>query len=512
MAVSASDIRSALSLPSSSTPVHSTTPAPRKSQGQVTKKPEGISRELYALIGPSAPSLVAHLAKPRLKQKPNFGSGGKVKWEWRPFRNAGRTDSLQLGHWVKAGDDPDAEYSFTKYNVQSQSYTYSQEEYIRFLEDKDWTKEETDNLFNVVREYDTRWYVVHDRYEPPPDGPTRSLEDLKDRYYSVCRKLIRNRPWAGDEASKAQLLNSYQFDKDRERMRKDYIASLEDRTPEEIAEEEALFIELKRLEQNERKFKKERDELLRTLLGIDSGLPDIVAEEDGLSALSAEGFKKRKKNANEIDLPSTPSNIISLGPPPPKRPHSAKSVAYDAQHCIVRVEPPASSTTKITHTPVHLRSFKLPAPKAALLPKVTQTLTELGINHTRLVMPTRENCARLESLIEATTALIDTKKVVDRVEQDIRVLRIRLGRASEGAEEDGKEGTPMEVDGGAGAGADIDADADADADAEGEIDGRAQSILSIRSGRGRKQSRRSMSVSSIGTSASTRVGKRQKRS
>jgi len=115
---------------------------------------------------------------------------------------------------------------------------------------------------------------------------------------------------------------------DRERMRKDYIASLEDRTPEEIAEEEALFIELKRLEQNERKFKKERDELLRTLLGVDSGLPDIVTEEDGLSALSAEGFKKRKKNANEIEIPSTPSNIISLGPPPPKRVHSAKSAAY----------------------------------------------------------------------------------------------------------------------------------------------------------------------------------------
>jgi len=115
---------------------------------------------------------------------------------------------------------------------------------------------------------------------------------------------------------------------DRERMRKDYIASLEQRTPEEIAEEEALFIELKRLEQNERKFKKERDDLLRTLLGIDSGLPDIVAEEDGPSALSAEGFKKKKKNGNEIDIPSTPSNVISLGPPLPKRAQSAKSIAY----------------------------------------------------------------------------------------------------------------------------------------------------------------------------------------
>ena len=125
-----------------------------------------------------------------------------------------------------------------------------------------------------------------------------------------------------------KLIGSLRRVPDRERMRKDYIASLEQRTPEEIAEEEALFIELKRLEQNERKFKKERDDLLRTLLGIDSGLPDIVAEEDGPSALSAEGFKKKKKNANEVDIPPTPSNIISLGPPPPKRAQSAKSAAY----------------------------------------------------------------------------------------------------------------------------------------------------------------------------------------
>lgn len=39
------------------------------------------------------------------------------------------------------------------------------------------------------------------------------MKDLKDRYYSCCRKLIRNREWAGEEANKSQLLNSYQFDK-----------------------------------------------------------------------------------------------------------------------------------------------------------------------------------------------------------------------------------------------------------------------------------------------------------
>jgi DNA methyltransferase 1-associated protein 1 len=77
MAASAADIRSALSIPEAS---FSAGPSQTKKAPSNTRKPEGISRELYSLIGPSAPSL-AQLAKPRLKQKPNFGGrGGKSKW------------------------------------------------------------------------------------------------------------------------------------------------------------------------------------------------------------------------------------------------------------------------------------------------------------------------------------------------------------------------------------------------------------------------------------------------
>jgi hypothetical protein len=65
---------------------------------------------------------------------------------------------------------------------------------------------------DIVHEYDTRWYVIQDRYEYP-GGMPRSMEDLKDRYCSVCRKLIRNRPWTGDENSKQVLLSSFSFDK-----------------------------------------------------------------------------------------------------------------------------------------------------------------------------------------------------------------------------------------------------------------------------------------------------------
>ena len=129
----------------------------------------------------------------------------------------------------------------------------------------------------------------------------------------------------------------------------------------------------------------------------------------------------------------------------------------------------------MTHVPVHLRSFKLPVARATIAPKVTQALAELGVTHNRLVMPTRENSSQLESLLEATTALIETKKVVDRVEQDIRVLKTRLGISdSENADGDGNESSPMDVD-------------ESREDKDGEGEGRAQSVISARSGRSRKQ-------------------------
>ncbi|KAJ7094600.1 hypothetical protein B0H15DRAFT_129797 [Mycena belliarum] len=498
----AADVRSILDLPSSSTatPV----PAPRKVSLASARKPDGISRELFSLIGPSSTTLVAQLAKPRLKQKPNLGAGSKIKWEWRQFKNSARTDSLQLGHWVKASTDPEAEYPFAKYNVQPATYTYSQEEYTKLLQDTEWTKEETDYLMNIVHEYDTRWYVIQDRYNFS-GGPERSMEDLKDRYCSVCRKLIRNRPWTGDESSKAALMSSFSFDKDREVMRKKYVASLENRTPEQIAEEEALYIEIKRLEQNERRFKRERDDLLRTVAGIESGLPDIVEDEQQLNGLLLDAKRSKKKGGADLDSPSTPLLGASLTKRLP-----AKNTAYDLQHCITRTDlAPQSATTKAAHQPAYLRSFKLPFPKSSIAPKVTQALAELGVSTTRLVMPTQGNVALLEGLLDATASLVEMKKVVDKADYDIQVLKARLGMAGPANEAEGTADA-MDVDDGN----DADGDAEGEGDGEGE-DGRAQSVVSTRSARSRKHTRRSMSISSVDTSAtvSTRAGtKRQRRS
>jgi len=67
---------------------------------------------------------------------------------------------------------------------------------------------------------------------------------------------------------------------ERELTRKKYIESLKSRTPQQIAEEESLYIELKRLEQNERRFAREREELLRMVAGVESGLASVAIEDE----------------------------------------------------------------------------------------------------------------------------------------------------------------------------------------------------------------------------------------
>ncbi|KAJ7573033.1 hypothetical protein C8J56DRAFT_984823 [Mycena floridula] len=422
-------------------------PAPVKKTVAAPKKPDGIS-PLTAL------SLATQLAKPRLKQKQNLSGAGKVKWECRSFKNSARTDSLQLSHWVKVSSNPNAgkspnKHSNARYNIAPTAvYTYPHDEHTRLIQDSEgWTKEETDYLFKTAQEFDLRWFIIHDRYEY--EGPG-------DRYYTACRKLVtRARPFPGGQASKDALLSLASINVIREEIRKRYLHTLVKRESKQIEEEEALYIEIKRLEQTEKKFKQEREDLLLYTAGIDSGLPDIV-EGEPMQNVPIDSLRKHKRGD---DIPSTPS--ISA-PPPFKRPQTANSAAQDVIDCIIRTDPPATTpATKAAHQPAYLHTFKLPVPKAAIAPKVAQSLAELGVIHSRLN----------HSLLDATVALIGTKKAVDKV-----------GNSAETT-------TPMDLD-------------EHLAD-----DGRAQSVLSA------LQKMLSMSVSYVDTSVNGpgRI-QRQKRS
>jgi DNA methyltransferase 1-associated protein 1 len=144
----------------------------------------------------------------------------------------------------------------------------------------------------------------------------------------------------------------------------------------------------------------------------------------------------------------------------------------DALHCIQRTDGiiPVGTTTKASHQATYLRSFRVAYPKAAVAAKVTQIANELGVSLSRLVMPTRDTLLAQEALLEAIASLVELKKVADRVDQEIRTAKMRLGMRESEAPADKTM--------------DVDEDGQAP-DTSGE--GRAHSVVSTRSGRSRKQ-------------------------
>ncbi|ORX40780.1 hypothetical protein BD324DRAFT_612087 [Kockovaella imperatae] len=422
--MSSSDVRSILGLPQAGS---SSSHAPIPKKLNLNKRPDGISRELYALIGNNAPSLAeaqASVSAVKYKSRPSV-SRKKAKWEWLPFNPAARPDRrARLSHWVQTSDaDPEAgvEY-FGKFNLHGPSVIeYSQFEYDQHLADPDWTPHETTYLFNLLNDYDLRFVIAADRYEymgPSGEGPVkkRSIEDIKDRYYTICRRLTRTRT-ATDTASQQQMIQAYSFDKAREIKRKQYASELFHLTTAEIAEEEALIIEVKRMEQTAQRYRSDRDDLMRTVMGLDSGLVNI--DSSNIEAIL--GANKKRKRAEEAE-PSTP-----VAAAPTKR--QAESTAFDAAHCIFRLPQDSSSqsshlaTKHPVHIPAFLRSSKLPTPRQSAAIRITELLGELGVSTHALVMPTRANLEEYDGLLTAAGALVDMKRQVDRVEQELRTLR-----------------------------------------------------------------------------------------
>jgi DNA methyltransferase 1-associated protein 1 len=112
-------------------------------------------------------------------------------------------------------------------------------------------------------------------------------------------------------------------------------------------EEEALFIELKRLEQSERSFTREREDLLRVLEGVNSGLAGValqsIADEEEYALMLGEGkaaangsgstANKKRKGGMGMGVGDIESPVSAIAPPPPpivRKARTAKEIAQGA--------------------------------------------------------------------------------------------------------------------------------------------------------------------------------------
>ncbi|KAG2202548.1 hypothetical protein INT47_012542 [Mucor saturninus] len=409
--MSGSDIRDILQIGSPTEPIQ------KRSKPVPEKRPDGISRELYSLIGGAPP---VAFVKPTFKAK--FKSKKKAaSWLLTPFTNPARVDDLELKHWVKADEADNQEYAFSKFNKVIDVIDYSEEDYEKYLTDTDWSKEETDYLFDLCRQFDLRFPVIEDRYNYKNKG--RTMEDLKDRYYSVYRKLIlqgKGNDYIPDRQSLAQ---QYSYDKSKEVERKNALIMLFNRTKEQVEEEEALFVEAKRIELNEAKLVKERESLLNSLQleqiqQIPStpntplynnispgGSPGGIGITGGTAGgnHSSELKKKKKSSMHEDNkkgrkLSSASTNLLEV-----------------------------DDYKKEKLTPgVYIRSQKLPIVKPTMQAKVLKVLEEMGIGP-RPIMPTAQVCQKFENLQNSILNMFELKKVVDKTEAEHKV-KIQKGR------------------------------------------------------------------------------------
>ncbi|KAF8477515.1 hypothetical protein BDZ91DRAFT_709387 [Kalaharituber pfeilii] len=517
---------------------------PAKKQKTVEKRPDGITRELYALLGEHPPP-VSLKREPRFKERPRWMEKAKP-WEWRAFTNPARTDGLQL---PPANPDPDAmqvdddghntqqpelEYHFARFNIKPRVIEYSDEEYDAVARSDEWTREETDYLFELCREYDLRFPIIADRYEfrpsVPSDSPAapqtdlttssdamtddtttplpttsntntsfpaesnatieRSMEDIKHRYYTVTRSILALRTppsqMSPDELTFFNLLN---FDKEKEVSRKKMALTLFNRTPEEVQEEEFLLAEMKRILANQERLLEERQDLWNRLDAPQStGSIAAYQGSQGLHNLSllmmqADKSKKRKSvvgidtaaaggavGAGGVEVgqkvaqtPTTASGTPTTGKPEKeggvfKDAVGGRGGAGDKDSRKVPATPTtggpgglgsgsgATPNNTRTLTPdeerlygvayhekiasgVYLRSSKIAMVKGANQPKVQLALNELGIPP-KLTMATAKTCTKMEQLNQAVSALLDARKLVEKLGQEVRVEKARLESVS----------------------------------------------------------------------------------
>lgn len=245
-------------------------PKPPKPPAIQRRKPEGMHRELFALLNTSdsdAPLLPTDFAIQSqttcYKQvRANLSIKKPRKWLWTPFLNPARNDHLQLNHWRRVTDpnEPPKEYQFAKYNIKIDNHIpkYSDREYNTFLICDQWSKEETDYLMEVCTRYDLRFIVIHDRWDRKRFPTERSVEDIKERYYYVYNQLAKARAFMDAPRVK-------EYDSQHERKRKQQLLNLYNRTKEQIEEEENLISEMKKIEQKKRERERKTQDLQKIM-------------------------------------------------------------------------------------------------------------------------------------------------------------------------------------------------------------------------------------------------------
>ncbi|KAK8109812.1 SWR1-complex protein 4 [Apiospora kogelbergensis] len=481
---------------------------------------KGLAREVQNLGGDNPIAIVPEISS---FKKRRFGSRKPAaRWEMRPFRNSARGDeSLILRHWRRKTDvQPTApqpeqpqqngqpsedskmdtdngeskpeemeDSSFAKFNVKVDVPQYSEDQYNSTLANNEWTKDETDYLMETVRDYDLRWPLIWDRYDyrskegdagtdsstaVVPASKTRTLEDLKARYYEVAAKMMAvQRPVQYMNQAEFSLHEiMVNFKPEDETRRKKFAEAQMGRSKDEAREEESLLLEVRRILARTEKFNQERRELYNRL-----DYPTTETTQDLSSFKTSNGLhtllqnlmtadkSKKRKSLMGTDGQNTPASAGPSAPPgsTPLAEQRRESIAASASghgHGHGRNDSVASTSDARPEKPTkkgaqaperrklteqeeltygvsthdrlpsgptfrYDRINKILTTKSnAQHARITNTLNELDVP-ARLTMPTKAVVDQMEHLLVNIQTLLDLKKLSDKFDAEIKLEKAK---------------------------------------------------------------------------------------
>lgn len=374
------------------------------------KKPEGMHRELYALLCSDyrrdPPTLAPTDTGIGYRQpKAKIGRSRVRSWKWMDFTNPARSDGLVLYHWRRKLDEG-KEYPFAKFGKAKHDITYTVEEYENYLVDEsgNWSEDETNYLFELSRQFSQRFVVMNDRYDTQL-YPNRVMEDLKDRYYKVVRALAEGRTPPGQKVPDIPP----EYDCDHEKNRKEQLVKLFNRTPEQVEEEEMLVAELKKIE-GRKKEREKKSQDVNKLITATENKPSAIVTSDLATAPILQDIHQAIKKEKGLKKPGKKSRK--------RRPDSL----IDSTK--VNKEQQGIKFPEIKGSGVFLRSSKLKMPPSVGTKKskaVEQLLEELSVDI--IPMPTEEICQNFNELRNQLLLLYELKQAMGTCEYELQTMK-----------------------------------------------------------------------------------------
>ncbi|KAM7495780.1 hypothetical protein LguiA_020194 [Lonicera macranthoides] len=421
------DAKDILGLPK--TPLSITQEKKSRPQKDSQRKPDGISREVYALTGGLAP-LMPSLDVTQLKRRIQ-SENQKITWQWLPFTNSARDDNLQLYHWVRVvnGIPPTGDYSFAKYNKSIDVIKYTDEEYEKYLTDPMWTREETDQLFQLCERFDLRFIVIADRFPS-----SRTVEDLKNRYYSASRAILTARASSPADVSGHPLVKE-PYNVAQETERKRALSMVLSQTKQQERRDVEVLAEAKKISESRVTTKDDEDLSYWKLQGVwQSGIPALTSyifsilciTFSFLAALSVNFLQYEVAQETEVAVPSSsgPDGAEKATAPVDNESPSSNVPLSSATAPPIPVAEMASTLASLRMLRVYLRTYALDqmvqaaSSSAGLrtIKRVEQTLQELGVN-LKPKVPTKAVCAEHLELRKEILTLLNLQKQLQNKEE-----------------------------------------------------------------------------------------------